>query len=122
MSRLGLTVRSRIFDDLTPIGPRLVSFYEKNIENTQYFGDYIHDDDVEKQVLSEYENCACICQLAESSKERDLLREVMFSRNFRSVSQLENLGLVLYLVKRCRELGIDFTGSTFRGAVFFGSY
>jgi hypothetical protein len=124
MSRLGLTVRSRVFDDLTPLGRRLASFYEGNIKNTHYFGSHVQDDDVEKQVLSEYGNCACICRLVEPSKERDLLREIMFSKNFRSAllekSRLETLGLVLYLIKRCKELGIDFTGSTFRDVVFFG--
>lgn len=121
--RLGLTVRSRIFDDLTPLGRQLASYYEENIKTTQYFGNNVQDDDVEKQVLSEYGNCACICQLVERSNERDLLREIMFSKNFRSAllekSRLETLGLVLYLIKQCRELGIDFTGNTFRDAVFF---
>ena len=123
MSRLGLTVRSRLFDDLTPLGRKLASFYEENIKNTQYFEHHVQDDDVKKEVLLEYGDHACICQLVGPSKERDLLREMMFSKNFRSPllekSRLETLGLVLYLTKECGALGIDFTDDTFRDVVFF---
>lgn len=124
MNRLGLTVRSRFFDDLTPLGRKLGSFYEENIRRTRYFGNHVQDDDVEKQVLSEYGNYACICQIVEPSKERDLLREIMFSKNLRSPmlekSRMETLGLVLLMVKQCRELGIDFTADIFRDVVYFG--
>ena len=123
MSRLGLTARSRLFDDLTPLGRNLAGFYEENIKNTQYLTDHVQDEDVEKEVLSEYGGHACICQLVQPSGERDLLREIMLSKNYRSAvlekSRRETLGLVLYLVKQCRELGIDFNGNGFRDFVYF---
>jgi hypothetical protein len=124
MSRLGLTVRSRMFDDLTSLGRDLGNFYEENINGTAYLQKHVQDSDVEKDVLTEYGNSACICQLVCQSKERDLLRKVMFSKNFRSAllekTRLETLGLVLYLIQQCRELGLDFTGNTFRDVVYFG--
>jgi hypothetical protein len=123
MTRLGLTVRSRLFDDLTPLGRKLASFYEENIKTTQYFGNHVQDDDVEKKVLQEYGNHACICRLVEPSGERNLLREIMFSKNFRTLlekSRMETLGLILFAIKQCEELGIDFTSETFRDVVYFG--
>jgi len=124
MYRLGLTIRSRIFDDLTPLGRQLANCFEANIRHTEYFTDHVQDDDVEKSVLSEYGDCACICQLVKPSEERNILRKIMFSDNLKSrvleKSRRETLVMVLYLIKQCSSLGINFTDDIFRDAIFFG--
>lgn len=124
MNRLGLTVRSRLFDDLTPLGRDLARFYEENIKNTRYLANHVQDEDVAKEILSEYGGHACICQLVQPSREQDLLREIMFSKNYRSAllekSRKETLGLVLYLVNQCKALDIAFNGNVFRDFVYFG--
>lgn len=64
-----------------------------------------------------------MCQLVEPSEEHNLLREIMFSKNFRSASleksRRETLGLVLNLIKECRELSIDFTSALERARFTF---
>ena len=124
MTRLGLTIRSRLFDDLTPLGRRLASFYEENVKTTDYFKNHTQDEDLKKQVLVEYGNSACICHLVKPSSERDLLREVIFSKNFRSPllekSRKETIGSVLFMVRQCSKLSIDFSAEIFRDAVYFG--
>ena len=101
----------------------MASYYEENVRETRYFRKHIQDNDIDKDALVEYGDRACICRLVEPSKERNLLRRVMFSKNFRASvlekSRVETLGLVLCLIKQCKALGIDFTGNTFRDAVYF---
>ena len=113
-----------MFDDLTPLGRDLAGFYEENVKSAEYLRKHTQDEDIKKAVLIEYGNSACICRLNEPSKERNLLREVMFSKNFTSPllekSRKETLGSVLSMVKQCNELDIDFSSDVFRDAVYFG--
>jgi len=124
MYRLGLTIRSRLFDDLTPLGRQLATSFEANIRHTKYFKDHVQDDDVEKSVLSEYGDCACICQLVKPSEERNILRKIFFRENLKSrileKSRRETLVMVLYLIKQCSSMAINFTDDIFRDAIFFG--
>lgn len=124
MFKLGLTIRSRLFDDLTPLGRQLAAAFESNIKGTEYFKHHIKDDDVNKEVLAEYGEKACICRLAAPSEERELLKSIMFNDNlpFLSLerSRKDTLLLVLSLVAQSSDFGIEFTEDTFRDAIFFG--
>jgi len=124
MFRLGLTITSRIFDDLTPLGRQLAAEYESNVKDTEYLKNHVQDDEVDKSILTEYGNNACICRLVQPTKERDLLRNIMFSDNLKFLSleqsRKETLVLVLHLIRQCNNYGIDFVSDIFRDAVFFG--
>src|SRR3990170_6931170 len=124
MFRLGLTIRSRMFDDLTPLGRQLAAAFESNVKDTDYLKNHVQGDDVDKSILTEYGNSACICGLVQPTKERELLRNIMFSNNLRFLSlehsRKDTLMLVLHLIRQCSDHGICFTSDIFRDAVFFG--
>jgi len=124
MFKLGLTIRSRLFDDLAPLGRQLAAAFESNIKDTDYFKYYIQDDEVDKTLLAKYGERVCICRLADPSKERELLRNIMFSNNLQFLklerSRKESLLLVLSLIKQSSDFGIEFTTDTFGDAIFFG--
>jgi len=124
MFKLGLTIRSRLFDDLTPLGRQLAAAFESNIKDTEYFKHHIKADDIDKKILAEYGEKACICKLVTPSNERELLKSIMFSDNLPSLnlksSRKDTLLLVLSLIKQSSDFGIEFTEDTFREAIFFG--
>lgn len=124
MFKLGLTIRSRLFDDLTPLGRQLAAAFESNIKDADYFKYHIQNDEVNKEILANYGEKVCICRLVVPSKERELLRSVMFSDNLPFLnlerSRKESLLLVLSLIRQSSDFGIEFTSDTFRDAIFFG--
>lgn len=124
MYRLGLTIRSRIFDDLTPLGRRLAEAYEHTIKKTRYFKRHAQDERIKKSILVEYGKKACICRLTKRTKERELLRNILFTENLQFLSlkesRKESLVMALSLIKQSCKFGMDFTDDVLRDAVFFG--
>lgn len=126
MSNLGLTIRSRVFDDLTPAGKELAKRFENHISDTEYFRSWTLEQDIPLDVLREYGNLVCPCLLGRMGSERDLLESCFFSENLRlfdfEKSRRETLGLILSMIDVCNQEEISFGERQFREGILFSKF
>ena len=126
MSNLGLTIRSRWFDDVTPLGKELAKSFEKNISSTDYFQSWVSESDVSIDVLKNYGSVVCPCRLPGMGQERGLLEGIFFSKNLPvfefDSSRKETLGMILSMIDVCDSNGIDFNDRHFREGILFSQF
>lgn len=126
MHKLGLTIRAGLFDDITPFGKKIAEAYEQNIKNIKYIKIYTGKDKVPLDVLEDYGEKCCICKLKVKSKERELLKNILFAPNTQLLnlenSRKDTLLMILSMIYECNQKKVDFNDEVFRDLILYSQF
>lgn len=127
LRQLGLTIRGRKFDALTPLGKQLAHAYSKNVSSSKYYHQ-LSSTTQKRSTLAQYGEYSCICKIAEPTEERELLIKILFSKNsfpsatFLDFSRRDTLLLILDSIETCNRNNVKFTDLIFRNIIYLKQF
>lgn len=123
MNLLGLTINLQNREILTPKGEELALLFQKNIENTQYYREYISSDKIPLQVLVDYGKKANYLRLKDTIEEKETLSKVLFAKNQHisenPSSRRATLLLVLAIYENLSDKYLELTDDYYREILYF---
>jgi hypothetical protein len=121
--KLGLIVTLQQNDQLINDGVILANAFDKNVENTRYYREFISEDNIPKHVLEEYGQSAGYLRLNTFIDEKKALTTILLNENKNlsnnKYSRKDTLLIILELFKIYSNYGLEFDDTEFRNIIYY---
>lgn len=109
-------------DAVTPmLGKQLANAFRESISGTRYWKKYFNSEEVPRDVVIEYANAACLCQLRNDAPDRGALVEAFLHGGRAADSQTRRSSLQMMLELAHQSNGAAINEDDFRRLVLYGS-